>query len=84
MGQLSLSLKSPEARQKYNASKTNPNFNANNSGGICMNGYENELADLSDLDLDDAEGFDDDDADMYSVKKASRPSGLDLKKETPL
>ena len=84
MGQLSLSLKSPEARQKYNASKTNPNFNANNSGGICMNGYENELADLSDLDIDDAEGFDDDDADVYSVKKASRPSGLDLKKETPL
>ena len=116
MGQRSLSLKSPDARQKLSQSlKPNANVNASNStsspssggaaaataattaaaGGICMNGYYNQLGDLSDLEIDDdPECFDDDDLDdladdAVDVDGASklptrRPTGMDIKHETPL
>ena len=54
-----------------------------------MNGYYNQLADLSDLEIeDDPECFDDldlDDAvDVDGKLPSQRPTGLDIKHETPL
>ena len=79
-GSSSGSPKSPESRRKRNGIVTNPNY----SKGVNINGYFNKLANLPD------------NIDNYPVtngngggssmphKRAQRPNGLPIKKETPL
>ena len=88
MGQKSLALKSPETRRKRNGIVTNPNFakTSNQNKNVSMNGYFNKLSDLDFA----VSASDDSESSRGSSKKsgkgtsAARPTGLPIKKETPI
>ena len=79
MGQAALSMKSPEARKKRNGIVTNPNYAKN----VSINGYFNKLSNLPDP-MDNYTVTNGNSSGSGPQKRAQRPNGLPIKKETPL
>ena len=82
MGQAASSMKSPDTRRKRNGIVTNPKYAKN----VSMNGYMNKLAGLPDsIDAFPINNHGGGSSSLHSKQpKPRRPSGLPLKKETPL
>ena len=89
MGQTALAMKSPETRRKQNGIVTNPNYSKSSAGGV--NGYYTTPTEGTDNcpvtpngNSSIATGTEDVPPPLPAKPKAVRPTGLPLKKETPL
>ena len=82
MGSAALAIKSPETRRKRNGIVTNPNFSMTKN--VSINGYFNKLADTMDNYQEGHTPNGNTPSSSLPMKRPTRPSGLPLKKETPL